>query len=230
MKIAYAYESVRSRIDAAARRAGREPSSVMLIGVTKTVPSEAIFEAVEAGLTDVGENRIQEAAAKIQVIGRPPRWHLVGHLQTNKVHRAVELFDCIHSVDSGKMAELLNNNAAAKQRVLDVLIQVKVGGEPTKFGVEAGDVAALAMRMNALDNLSLLGLMTLPPLFDDPEKTRPFFAELRLLRDRLNESGAGLTHLSMGMSHDFEVAVEEGATMVRVGTALFGARGQARPS
>jgi pyridoxal phosphate enzyme (YggS family) len=232
VRIADAYESIRERIEAAARRAGRPERSVTLIGVSKTVPSDLIFEAVQAGLTDLGENRVQEAAAKIPVIGRRPRWHLIGHLQTNKARKAAELFDCVQSVDSAEVARLLDMHAGLGKRVLEVLVQVSLGDETTKFGVEPEGVPDLVQKIReAHHNLRCLGLMTtLPPLFDDPQRTRPFFAQLRRLRDQLNEAGAGLTHLSMGMSHDFEVAVEEGATMVRVGTALFGTRGQHRPS
>ena len=232
MRIADAYESIQERIEAAARRAGRPERSVTLIGVSKTIPSDLIAEAVEAGLTDLGENRVQEAAAKIPVIGRrPPRWHLIGHLQTNKARKAAELFDCVQSVDSAEVARLLDMHAGLHKRVLDVLVQVSLGEEETKFGVEPEAVPGLVRTIRETHpNLRLLGLMTLPPLFDDPQRTRPFFAQLRRLRDQLNDQGADLTHLSMGMSHDFEVAVEEGATMVRVGTALFGTRGQHRPS
>ena len=220
-------ERVRARVQAAARRAGRDPAGITLIGITKTMPVDRIREAVAAGLTHFGENRVQEAAGKIPELGGAAAgltWHLVGHLQSNKARKAVELFDCIQSVDSIKLARLLDRAAAALGARRDILIQVDLGGEPTKFGLEPGLLDDLVDEAASLAGLRVRGLMTIPPLFEDPAGARPFFRRLRELRDRLASSGCDLPDLSMGMTSDFEVAIEEGATMVRVGRAIFGGR------
>ncbi len=220
-------DEVLGRIAKAARRAGRDPSGVTLIGVTKTVPVERVRAAVEAGLIHLGENRVQEAEAKIARIpsgAAGPFWHLVGHLQSNKAGKAAGLFGCIHSLDGAELAARLDRLAGARSSPLDVLVQVDLGHEPAKHGVDAGLLHEMIERVAGLEHLRLRGLMTLPPLFDDPGKARPFFTELRRLRDALAARGRALEDLSMGMTNDFEVAVEEGATMVRVGRALFGDR------
>jgi pyridoxal phosphate enzyme (YggS family) len=197
------------------------------VAVAKTFPPEAIREAAEAGIRDVGENRVQEASAKFQVLGRDVTWHLVGHLQTNKVKKALEIFDWIHSVDSLRLAEEISRRAERVGREVDVLVEVNVSGEPSKFGVRPSELHRLIEQVVRLPHLRLRGLMTIAPLVDDPEKARPYFAALRELRDQLLRSGVAdhLPHLSMGMTDDFEVAVEEGATMVRIGRAIFGERG-----
>jgi PLP dependent protein len=212
-------DRVREAIARAAARAGRSPSEVLLIGVSKTVEAERIALAVAAGVPALGENRVQEAKEKIEALGRPVPWHLIGHLQTNKARDAARLFDWIHSVDRLELAQELDRRARALDRVLDVLLEVNVGEEPQKSGARPGEVKALLDACAGLGALRVRGLMAIPPAALDPELTRPHFRRLRELRD-----GAGLEHLSMGMSADYEVAVEEGATMVRVGTAIFGAR------
>lgn len=222
---------IRSRIASAAKRAGRAAADVQLIAVSKTHLAEVMREAIAAGVTDLGENRVQEADEKIDDVGRnAARWHLIGHLQSNKARRAAQLFDVIHSVDSVGLARKLNRACAELNREkLPVLIQVDLGHEATKSGVDENQLPQLVQSINSSENLSLIGLMTLPPFFDDPELTRPFFVKLRELRDRYQTQGAfgdRRGELSMGMTHDFEVAIEEGATMVRVGTAIFGARGK----
>jgi len=224
-QIAHNLEEVRSAIAAAARRAGRDPGEVRLVAVSKTVDLERIQAAIAAGQDLFGENYLQEAKAKIDALGRQVGWHLVGHLQSNKARGAVELFDLIHSVDRLKLARALEAAAARLGKVQDVLIQVNQGGEDTKSGVEPAAALELLQEVARLPHLRVLGLMTMPPWFADPEAARPFFRALRELRDRLRDlSGLPLTELSMGMSDDFEVAVEEGATLVRVGTAVFGPR------
>ncbi len=211
--------AVRTRIAAACERAGRASSSVTLIGISKTHPAGAVALAHAAGLLDFGENRVQEASAKIDALRAQqiaPRWHLVGHLQTNKAAAAVGLFDILHSVDSGRLADAIDRHA---RRRVGVLIEVNVAGEASKFGVGPGEADALAQHIASLPQLELLGLMTVAPQTPDVESVRPVFQRLRELRDAL-----GLRELSMGMTDDFEVAVEEGATMVRVGRAIFGPR------
>lgn len=222
-------KNVHDRIAAAAIRSGRPPAAVTLVAVSKTHPPEVLQQAIAAGATDLGENRVQEAEAKIPLVGRDAaRWHLIGHLQSNKARRAVELFDVIHSLDSVALARRLDRVCAEMKRaVLPVLIQVDLGKEATKSGALETELPGIIDAIKQTRALSLQGLMTLPPLFDDPEMTRPFFSRLRKLRDELNAQGAfgdQNGELSMGMTHDFEVAIEEGATMVRVGTAIFGAR------
>jgi pyridoxal phosphate enzyme (YggS family) len=220
---------VRSRIASAAKRAGRATEEVKLIAVSKTHPPELIREAIAAGVSDLGENRVQEADEKIAVVGRESaRWHLIGHLQSNKARSAVQLFDVIHSLDSITLARKLDRACQDLHRdELPVLIQVDLGHEATKSGVDENELPQLIEAIASCARLSLIGLMTLPPFFEDPELTRPFFSQLRELRDRYSSLGAFGKHrgeLSMGMTHDFEVAIEEGATMARVGTAIFGER------
>ena len=217
-------EKVRERIFQAARRAGRDPEEIKLIGATKGVEPERIAEAVDAGLEIIGENYVQEAQRKYEVLGERVKWHMIGRLQRNKARHAVKLFEMVHSVDSLKLAQELQKRAAQNEKRIEVLIQVNLSGEETKAGVSPEEVEGLARAIVEMPNLELKGLMTMPPFFDDPEGARPFFRALRELRDRLTERGLPLEELSMGMSGDFEVAIEEGATMVRIGTAIFGPR------
>jgi pyridoxal phosphate enzyme (YggS family) len=220
---------VRERIAAACARAGRRAEDVRLIAISKTFPAECIRQAYEAGLRDFGENRVQEATAKrpaladLNVI-----WHLVGHLQSNKAKNARELFQWIHSVDSLRLAERLDKVAASRGEKLRVLIEVNLGGEAAKTGAEPSAVIGLAEALSRLETLELRGLMAIPPFLDEPEMVRPYFRRLRELAKEVvarELPNVGMQELSMGMSHDFEVAVEEGATMVRIGTAIFGPRG-----
>ncbi|HEU4711150.1 MAG TPA: YggS family pyridoxal phosphate-dependent enzyme [Pyrinomonadaceae bacterium] len=219
---------VRAQIDAAAIKCGRSPHEVTLIAISKTHPASLVREAIELGATDIGENRVQEAEQKINEVGRrAARWHLVGHLQANKARRAVQLFDVIHSLDSVELARRLDRLCDKESTDLSVLIQVDLGHEETKSGIDETELPQLIEGLSELKHLRLAGLMTLPPFFDDPEQARPFFRRLRELRDDLAARGAfgdQKGELSMGMTNDFEVAIEEGATMVRVGTAIFGNR------
>lgn len=223
------FENVRQKINAAAQRANRLADDIRLIAISKTHPVAVLRGALAAGITDLGENRVQEAEAKIADIGRDAaRWHLVGHLQANKARRAVELFDVIHSVDSVSLTQRLERLCIETERKeLPVLVQVDLAGEQNKSGIESASLPALLDEVKRCQRVRLIGLMTLPPYFKDPECTRPFFKALRDLRDELKVQGhfSGPGELSMGMSHDFEIAIEEGATMVRVGTAIFGERG-----
>ncbi len=222
-------DRVRAQIAEAAGRANRRADEVKLIVVSKTHPSELIREAIDAGVIDLGENRVQEVEAKIPEVGRSvARWHLIGHLQSNKVRRAVELFDVIHSIDSVALARRLERVCEEVDReLLPVLIQVDLGHEATKSGAAESEVPKIIEAIRQSKALQLMGLMTLPPFFEDPEKARPFFRRLRELRDELQAQGAFGDHpgeLSMGMTHDFQIAIEEGATILRIGTAIFGAR------
>jgi PLP dependent protein len=212
-------ERVRERIAQAAERSGRRPEEILLIGVSKTVPAEPIREAIAAGLPALGENRVQEAREKIQALGRPVPWHLVGHLQSNKVKDAIGLFDLIHSLDRMDLAREIDRRAT---NAVDVLLQVNVAAEAAKSGFAPGEVKPALDALATLPRVRVRGLMVIPPLAS-AEATRPWFRALRQLRD-----DAGLAELSMGMSADFETAIEEGATMVRVGTAIFGAREKRR--
>jgi pyridoxal phosphate enzyme (YggS family) len=223
--IAQNLAEVRAAIAAAAHRADRDPAAVRLVAVSKTVDLERIRAAIAAGQDLFGENYLQEAKAKIDALGRQVSWHLVGHLQTNKAKGAVALFDLLHAVDRGKLARALEAAAARLGKIQDVLIQVNQGGEETKFGVAPEAAPDLLQEVTRLPHLRVLGLMTMPPWFSDPEEVRPYFRALQELRDRLRDlSGLPLPELSMGMSGDYAVAVEEGATLVRVGTAIFGRR------
>ncbi len=219
--------AVRRRIEQAADGAGRDPASVCLIAVGKTFPAEAVAAAVDAGANDLGENRVQEGVAKKP--GVPPaRWHLIGPLQRNKARDALEIFDIIHTVDRTEIADRLQLllDKHSPERRLDVLLEVNIGDEPQKAGVDPGEAGQLLEHAAGCQQLTVRGLMAIPPWEEDPEASRPHFRALRELRDRLEQtSGRSLPELSMGMSHDFEVAIAEGATMVRVGTAIFGPRG-----
>ena len=266
-------QQVRERISHACQRCGRDPSSVTLIGVTKTVPADVVGEAIQLGLTDLGENRVQEAQAKRQALGftlhasgssvqpvacslQPVHWHLIGHLQRNKVKLALELFDVIHSVDSlalvhelercaiaqlpapparrsqepGRAGSGLQDSGAMKTPI-KVLVQVNISGETTKYGCQRQDAHVLAQAILRCSSLKLCGLMTIAPFSENPEVVRPYFRRLRELRDEMAAACSlqpAALCLSMGMSGDFEVAIEEGANFVRIGTAIFGARGEGR--
>jgi len=223
--IAQNLKAVRAAIAAACHRAGRDAGSVRLVAVSKTVDLPRLRAAIDAGQDLFGENYLQEARDKIAALGRQVSWHLVGSLQSNKARGAVELFDLIHAVDRLKLARALSDAAARQGKVQDVLIQVNQAGEATKSGVEPSAAPTLLQEIARLPHLRVLGLMTMPPWFPDPEVARPYFRALRILRDHLRGlTGLPLTELSMGMSGDFAVAVEEGATLVRVGTAIFGSR------
>lgn len=212
-------ERVRERVARAAERAGRRPEAVLLVGVSKTVEVERIRAAVAAGLPALGENRVQEARAKVAVLGRPVPWHLVGHLQTNKTRDALELFDLIHSLDRLELARECDRRARARGRPAEVLVQVNVAGEASKGGFDPEGLGPALDALAALDHLRVRGLMAIPPAVERAEDARGWFRTLAGLAKR-----HGLGELSMGMSADFEVAVEEGATIVRVGTAVFGPR------
>ena len=207
--------AVEARVAAACARAGRAREEVTLVAVTKTFPASDVDHAIAAGVTHVGENKVQEARDKKPSVTGAAKWHLIGHLQSNKAKDVVRLFDVVQTIDSIELAERL---ARLAQGPLDVMLQVNVGGEEQKSGVEPSDVAALARRVRELAPLNLVGLMTIPPL-GEAEEMRPYFRELKTMRDDL-----GLGHLSMGMTDDFEVAIEEGATVIRVGRAIFGSR------
>lgn len=226
VRIAENLERVRERIARAAHRVGRAPEEVLLVGATKGVDPERIADAVEAGLEIVGENYVQEAQRKREVLGDRVRWHMIGRLQRNKVRHAVRIFEMVQSVDSLKLAQEVQKRAEREGKKIAILIQVNLAGEETKAGVSPEGVEALARAIQRMPNLELRGLMTMPPYFEDPEGARPYFRTLRELRDRLLEKDLPLKELSMGMSGDFEVAIEEGATMVRIGTAIFGPRGK----
>jgi pyridoxal phosphate enzyme (YggS family) len=227
MSISDNLKNVMDRIASAARRAGRDPSSVKLIAVTKTVDVERIREAVAAGSIALGENRVQEAKEKIERLGPLAGWHLIGHLQSNKAKYAVKLFALIHSIDSFELAQEVDKQAAKIGKIQEVLIEVNISGEASKAGIAADDAADLVRKVTILKNISIKGLMTMPPFFNNAEEARPYFKKLRDLSARIERDKiprVSVEELSMGMSGDFEVAVEEGATMVRVGTAIFGGR------
>lgn len=223
------FANIQRRIQDTLKRANRSADAVTLIAITKTHPSSIIKEAIALGAADLGENRVQEAEPKIIEIGHSKaRWHLVGHLQANKARRAVKLFDVIHSLDSIELTQRLNRLCIEEEREkLPVLIQVDLGLEATKSGVPETEINELVDQFTKCEYLQLTGLMTLPPFFDDPEDARPYFRKLASIRNKLANAGSfrnGGGELSMGMTHDFEVAIEEGATMVRIGTAIFGER------
>lgn len=225
--IARNLQSIREEIRAAAEGCGRAPGDVLLLAVSKTFPPEAVVEAVRAGQTRFGENRVQEAEGKIPLSGPGLEWHLIGHLQSNKARRAAELFDVIHSVDGVKLAARLDQAAGEAGRTLSVLLQADLAGEATKFGASPEEIRAILEAAPGFRNLRVDGLMTIPPFFDDPARSRPWFERLRRLLETLEAERPGCLgrrHLSMGMSHDFAEAIREGATIVRIGSAIFGAR------
>ena len=228
MSIADKLKSVQDRIVSAAARAGRDPSSVKLVVVTKTVDAGSIREAVAAGAMILGENRVQEAKEKIEQLGPLASWHLIGRLQTNKAKFAVKLFLLIHSVGSLELAKELDRQAAKTGKVQDVLVEVNIAGEAAKGGVNVADAPGLVREAAKLEHIAVKGLMAMPPYSENPEDSRPYFRRLRELASAIageDIANASMQELSMGMSGDFEVAVEEGATLVRVGTAIFGTRG-----
>jgi len=224
---------VEERIGRAAARSGRKADDIELVVVTKTVETARIREALEAGGKNIGENRVQEALAKYEEINSHPpaaglpRWHMIGHLQRNKVGKALKIFDLIHSLDSLSLAGEINKEAGARGRSMDILVEVNVSGEESKFGLRTGEVKDFLINLSGLNNLRILGLMTMAPFTDDPEQARPYFRKLRHLSEELKSlrlSKVEMSCLSMGMSQDFEVAIEEGANMVRIGSAIFGQR------
>ena len=227
--IAENIQRIRERIARTAESCGRRPEEITLLAISKTFPCEAIAEAMKAGIYKFGENRVQEAADKILHFGgtAKPEWHLIGHLQSNKARRAAELFDVIQSVDSAKLAERISQAALEIGKTIPVLLQVDLGNEETKFGAEPDDTGRIIEAISGLKGIRLDGLMTIPPYFENQDDARPYFRRLRELGEKLEteQSGClGKRHLSMGMSHDFEAAIREGATIVRVGTAIFGTR------
>jgi pyridoxal phosphate enzyme (YggS family) len=222
--------SIQQRIASACERAGRAPDSVTLLAVTKNQPPEVVSEAARLGLSLFGENKVQEAKAKIPNCSGRLRWHMIGHLQSNKCRDAVELFEMIQSVDSLHLADEINKRAEQAGRSIPILLEVNAVGEASKFGYRPEQLLADLPRINALPRLEVHGLMTVPPWTTDSNRLRPIFRELRELKARAEQTlGAPLPQLSMGMSGDFELAIEEGATLVRIGTALFGPRPKARP-
>ena len=228
MNLAENLEKIQQRIRAACGRAGRDPESVTLLAVTKSQPPEAVQEAARLGLTLFGENKVQEAKAKIPLCPGNLCWHFIGHLQSNKCRDAVDLFKMIQSVDSLSLAREIDKRAGQASKTMPVLLEVNVAGEASKFGYRPEQLLAELKALNALPRIEIHGLMTVPPWSAEPEKSRPHFRRLRELKERAEAVlGAPLPQLSMGMSGDFEIAIEEGATMVRIGTELFGLRPKA---
>jgi pyridoxal phosphate enzyme (YggS family) len=221
-------EQIRQRIRQAAESCNRDPDSVHLVAVSKTIAADIVKEAIEAGVTILGENYVQEARDKFMALAQyPVSWHFIGHLQSNKAKYAVRLFDLIHSVDSLKLARELDKQAGKLDKIQQILVQVNISAEDTKSGVSTDEAPRLIAEISQLKNLAVKGLMTMPPYFYQPQKVQPFFAALRNLRDQINEQSlpyVSLDELSMGMTGDFEVAIKEGATLVRIGTAIFGER------
>lgn len=228
-QLQHSIATLRQRANDACNRAGRDPDQVQIIAVAKTKPAEAILAVRECGMMEIGENYVQELVEKHRAIGDAVRWHFIGHLQRNKVKYIAPFVRMIHGVDSLRLAEEINRQAAQHGRVIPVLLQVNTSGEESKFGVEPSGALGLAEGMLKLPNIQLQGLMTLAAFLDDPESVRPMFRQLHHTRDQLQQhTGHPLPHLSMGMTNDFEVAIEEGATLVRIGTAIFGEREYAR--
>ncbi len=221
-------ENITSRIQKAALACNRDPDSIRLVAVSKTKPAEQVMAAIEAGVTTFGENYIQEAREKINTLStHPVSWHFIGHLQTNKAKYVVKLFDLIHSVDTLKLAKEINRKAQKIDKIQQVLVQVNIAEEASKSGTREQDALELIQAISEMKNLSIQGLMTMPPFYNDPEKARPFFSALRILSNRIQEQAipnVSMTELSMGMTGDFETAIQEGATLVRIGTAIFGQR------
>ena len=224
MTIEERLRDVRSRIAGAAERAGRDANDITLIAVSKTFPSHVIAEALDSGIVDLGENRAQELKEKAAVLGPRPRWHFIGHLQTNKVRQVVGIASVIHSVDRVGLGEAISRRAETLGITQDVLIEVNISGEDSKHGLEPPQALPLAEELATFPNLRVRGLMTIPPYPEKAEDSRPLYQDLARLAEALRSRWPGATELSMGMTRDFEVAVEEGATMVRVGEALFGPR------
>lgn len=219
------FDEINRRLEAACGRAGRDPADVRLMAVSKTQHPDAIAAVAALGVDTFGENKVQEAKVKIPLCASHLHWHLIGHLQSNKVKEAVRLFEMIHSVDSLRLLQMLDRAAAEEGKTLAVCLEVNVSGERSKFGMPPSEVLPTLRAADGLFKVKVVGLMTIPPVSEDPEEARPYFHALRELRDQLqDQSGAALPELSMGMSHDFDIAIEEGATWVRVGTLLFGPR------
>ncbi len=218
------FRHIKERLQASAAKRGIPVTDITLIAVTKTVSSEAIREAWDSGIKHFGENRVQDALPKINVLPNDLHWHFIGHLQTNKVKSVLPVFDLIHSLDSLKLARVIQNEGEKLNKKVNALVQVNIGSEDSKFGFAYEEVLPALQEMAGFSNLKILGLMAIAPFFPDPEHTRPYFRRLYQLFNSIQIAGAEMKYLSMGMTNDFEVAVEEGANMVRLGTALFGAR------
>jgi len=219
--------SVKKRIKYAAERSGRDWREIKIVAIAKTFPAEYIIEANKYGIKDIGENRVQEALSKYSVISKSVIWHLVGHLQTNKVKKALEIFDLIHSVDSIRLAEEINKRAGSFNKVAEVLVEVNTTSEDSKFGITPKKTVEFVKEISQLSNIAVMGLMTIGVFSENPEDSRKYYVMLREIKDQLEDCDLGngkMKYLSMGMSHDFEVAVEEGANIVRIGTAIFGNR------
>ncbi len=220
--------AIKERIAVAAKQSGRDAADIKLVAVSKTMPAESLLRAVDSGLTLFGENYIQEAREKFNALyAHPVSWHFIGHLQSNKAKYAVKMFDLIHSVDSLKLAREIDKQAGKIDKVQDVLVQVNIAEEASKSGVPADEAPKLITEMGRFEHIAVKGLMTMPPYFNAPDKVRPYFAALRNLRDQIRTlaiSGISMAELSMGMTGDFEAAIQEGATLVRIGTAIFGER------
>lgn len=219
---------VKEKIEKTATKCGRSPDDIKLVAVSKMVGVEKIKEAISAGVTILGENYLQEAKGKIEEVGKSVQWHMIGHLQTNKVKQAIELFDLIQSVDRLSLAQEIHKRAKSLDKRVRILVQVNISEEDTKSGIERESAVSLISEIARLTNISIEGLMTIPPYLLDPQKVRPYFKSLRELGEEIERRGfenTSMKELSMGMSNDFEVAIEEGATIVRVGTAIFGERG-----
>jgi pyridoxal phosphate enzyme (YggS family) len=228
LKLKQRLEHIKQRIRQAAESCKRDADSVRLVAVSKTIAADIVKEAIEAGVTILGESYVQEARAKFKALVQyPVSWHFIGHLQSNKAKYAVRLFDLIHSVDSLKLARELDKQARKVDKIQQILVQVNTSAEDTKSGISTGEASRLVAEISQLKNLVVKGLMTMPPYFYQPEKAQPFFAALREMRDQIKEQAlpqVSLDELSMGMTGDFEVAIKEGATLVRIGTAIFGER------
>jgi PLP dependent protein len=219
--------AVKTQIEQAANRANRNPNQIKLVAVSKLIPTLLIREGIKAGIQILGENRVQEAREKIEFLGKTVEWHMVGHLQRNKVKYIFDLFDMVHSVDSLSLAQEINKEAGKRNQTMKALIQVNVAGEKTKSGLIPEELIPTLKQMASLSNLSIRGLMTMPPFFSDPKQVRPFFGIMKQLAEEAKREGIeriSMEELSMGMSHDFDIAIEEGATIVRIGTAIFGSR------
>ncbi|NMB41654.1 MAG: YggS family pyridoxal phosphate-dependent enzyme [Firmicutes bacterium] len=217
-------ENINERLKKAALKRGTPPGEIMLVAATKTVPPQVIAVAHELGINNFGENRVQEALPKIRSLPGSIRWHFIGHLQRNKVRAVLPVFDFIHSLDSIKLAEAIQKEAKKNNKIVDVLIQVNIGEEKSKFGFKKEEVAAAAEKLSSYDNLRVRGLMAIPPFSPDPEETRPYFRQLYHIFKNIKVPGIEMKYLSMGMSNDFEVAIEEGANIIRLGRVLFGER------
>jgi pyridoxal phosphate enzyme (YggS family) len=220
-------QSVQDRIASAAQRAGKDAGSIELVAISKTKPVSLIVEAIDAGITDIGENRVQEAKSKHTQVDRPARWHLVGHLQTNKVKQALQIFDLIHSVDSIRLLTEINRRSCQLNRQTDVLVEVNTSGEESKYGLQPNQLLSFMQSTLEYPHVRIKGLMTIGKFLAEPEDVRPSFTLLRRLKEKIDNQGypnIQMKYLSMGMTNDFEVAIEEGANMVRIGSAIFGER------